>query len=140
MSIPEPLPGTHQIEPQEIVARNWTEFRRAVTQLRKRFPIVPRNKVYRDHDRRAFRTDMPVIYELVFRGQTKEYIDPRSARPLLLPNAFRPGVQPAWIDKGPPGLFGNIREGLLALKGKSRARARRAIPRFLFGNIRHYRK
>src|SRR2546427_7729872 len=74
MSIPEPLPGTHQIEPQEIVARNWTEFRRAVTQLRKRFPIVPRNKVYRDHDRRAFRTDMPVIYELVFRGQTKEYI------------------------------------------------------------------
>ena len=130
-----PLPGTHRIEPQEIVARNWTEFRRAVTRLRKRFPIVTSNKRYREHDRQAFGTEMPVIYELVFRGQTKEYIDRQSARPLLLPNAFRPGVKPAWIDKGPPGAFGNIREGLLALKGKWKERARQAIPRFVFGGI-----
>ena len=78
---------------------------------------------------------MPIIYELVFRGQTKEYIDRQSARPLLLPNAFRPGVKPTWIDKGPPGLFGNIREGLLALKGKRKERARQAIPRSVFGGI-----
>jgi hypothetical protein len=71
-----PLPGTHEIEPQEIVARNWTEFRRAVTQLRKRFPIVTANKMYREHDRQAFGTDMPVIYELVFRGQTKRIHSP----------------------------------------------------------------
>jgi FRG domain len=130
-----PLPGTHQIEPQEIVTRSCAEFRRAVRQLRKRFPIVTSNQMYREHDRQAFGTDMPVIYELVFRGQTKEYIDRQSARPLLLPNAFRPGVKPAWIDKGPPGLFGNIREGLLALKGQWKERARQAIPRFVFGDI-----
>ena len=66
------------------------------------------NKKYRELDRQAFGTDLPVIYELVFRGQTKEYIDRQSGRPLLLPNAFRPGVKPTWIDKGPPGLFGNV--------------------------------
>jgi hypothetical protein len=91
--------------------------------------------VCREQDRRASGTDLPVIYELVFRGQTKEYIDRQSARPLLLPNAFRPGVKPAWIDKGPPGLFGNIRERLLALEGKWHERARRTIPRFVFGDI-----
>jgi hypothetical protein len=130
-----PLPGTHQIEPQEIVARNWTEFRRAVTRLRRRFPIVTSNKKYRELDRQAFGTDLPVIYELVFRGQTKEYIDRQSGRPLLLPNAFRPGAKPTWIDKGTPGLFGNVREGLLALEGKWKERARKAIPQFVFGGI-----
>ncbi len=102
------LPGTHNLQPETIAVQNWAEFRHAITRLRRRFPLITRNPSFLKHDRETFKTDLPVIYSLVFRGQTKEYIDPQSGRPLLLPNAFRPGVRPAWVHRGPPGLWGEL--------------------------------
>jgi hypothetical protein len=77
---------------------------------------------------------IPVICELVFRGQTKSTLTARppdrSCHPMLLDLLSQHGS-----TRGPPGLFGNIRERLLALEGKWHERARRTVPRFVFGDI-----
>jgi hypothetical protein len=102
------LPGTHNIQPEEIAVRDWADLRRAIARLRRKYPLIARSPSFLEHDRATFKITFPVIYELVFRGQTREYIDPRSGKPLLLPNAFRPGVRPAWVHRGPPGLWGEL--------------------------------
>jgi hypothetical protein len=102
----ELLPGTHGVASETIIVRNWQEFRGAIVRLRRRFPYITRNRIYREQDQKAFKIAQPVVYELVFRGQTEDYSDGQSGKPLLLPQAFRPGVQPAWLNRGPPGLWG----------------------------------
>jgi hypothetical protein len=104
----ELLPGSHNIEPEEFDVRSWHKFRRAITRLRRKFHAITQNKVYREHDRETFNSPQSVIYELVFRGQTKDYIDSGSGESLLLPQAFRPGIRPTWVHRGPPGLWGEF--------------------------------
>jgi hypothetical protein len=105
------LPGSHAVAPETITVRNWQEFRKAVDRLRRKFPCITRNKLYRAQDQKAFNIDQPVIYSLVFRGQTKDYTDAETGKPLLLPQAFRPNVEPAWLHRGPTGLWGETPGG-----------------------------
>jgi hypothetical protein len=88
-----------------IAVRNWQEFRAAINGLRRRFPCITRNRVHRKRDQQEFNNTFPVIYELVFRGQTRDYVDPQSGKSLLLPQAFRPGVKASWLHRVPPALW-----------------------------------
>ena len=102
------LPETHNLQAKTIAVQIGRNSARHHPPAQKVPPDHPQSVVLKNTTVRRSRTDLPVIYSLVFRGQTKECIDPQSGKPLLLPNAFRPGVRPAWVHRGPPGLWGEL--------------------------------
>jgi FRG domain len=70
--------------------------------------MLTQREEYREQDRALMHAAFPVIYALVFRGQTAEYVDTNTGKPLLLPSALRPNARPAWVHRGSPGFWHEI--------------------------------